>query len=110
MEVNKFFRYLTCCERLKDYETKENGSRSLHLCTICNKSFSETKGSFLTGLKKPINLIVEVFKARTDGLSFNSTYRVFNIAKNTLLDWKRKFQDLKPTFLMYSIHLFLLKL
>jgi transposase-like protein len=91
------------CHHLKDYETKENGSRSLHICAICNNSFSETKGSFLAGLKKPISLIVGVFKARTDGLSFNATCRVFNIAKNTLLDWEHKFQDIKPTLLMYAM-------
>ncbi len=56
------------CAVYKSYETLHNGSRLLYHCSPCKPVFSETKGTFLEGLKKPISLIVKVFKARTEGL------------------------------------------
>ena len=91
------------CFHIKEYTTKQNGSRSLYICTLCNKTFSETKGTFLAGLRKPISLIVNVFKLRSEGTSFNATCRAFNISKNTLLDWEYRFSGIKPTLLTYSL-------
>jgi hypothetical protein len=48
--------------------------------------FSETKGTFLEGLKKPISFIIQVLKSRSEGMGFNAACRVFDIGKNTLLD------------------------
>ena len=36
------------------YETKYNGLRRLYQCRECHQVFSETKGTFLQGLRKPI--------------------------------------------------------
>ena len=60
------------CHHVKKYDTKENGFRSLYRCAECNRTFSETKGTFLEGLKKSVSFIINVFKMRTDGMSFNA--------------------------------------
>ena len=101
-------------EHIKDYsvyETKSHGSRKLYQCIECQQVFSETKGTFLEGLKKPISLIIHVLKSRSEGLGFNAACRVFDISKNTLLDWERRFADLKNPFMIYALlHTFLTQL
>ncbi len=95
-------------EEVKSYETINNGSRKLFKCIACQAVFSETKGTFLEGLKKPISLIIDVLKARSEGLSLNATCRVFGISKNTLLDWERRFAQLKNPLIIYALlHTFL---
>jgi transposase-like protein len=56
----------------------------------------------MEGIKKSISLVASVLKARGEGLGFDATCRTFGIAKNTLLDWERRFADLKETFLSSS--------
>jgi len=73
------------------------------ICEECKASFSETKNSFLQGLKKPVSLIWFVINSRTEGNSLNATCRIFGIAKNTLLSWERKFTHLYHTLLLYSL-------
>jgi hypothetical protein len=62
------------------YETKNNGTRKLYRCGECQQVFSETKGTFLEGLKKPISLIINVLKSRSEGMGFNAACRVFEIS------------------------------
>jgi len=98
-------------ENYSAYETKNNGTRKLYHCTECNQVFSETKGTFLEGLKKPISFIVQVLKSRSEGMGFNATCRVFEISKNTLLDWERRFANLKDSLMIYALlHTFLTQL
>ena len=52
--------------------------------------------TFMEGIKKPISIIWNVINARTEGLSLNSTCRVFGIAKNTLLSRQHTHNTLKP--------------
>ena len=85
------------------YNTASNGFRKMLLCRDCGSSFSETKNTFMEGIKSPISTIWKVINARTEGLSFNSTCRVFDIAKNTLLVWERKFFTLYRTLFIYSM-------
>lgn len=73
------------------------------LCRDCGTSFSETKNTFLQNIRTPISVIWKVLKSRTEGTSLNATCRVFDIAKNTLLDWERKFSSLYHTLLIYSM-------
>ncbi len=62
----------------------------------------------MAGIRKPISLIIQILKARSEGLGFNAACRSHEIAKNTLLDWERKFSGLAETLLLYSlIHSFL---
>ncbi|MDL1976627.1 MAG: IS1 family transposase, partial [Deltaproteobacteria bacterium] len=83
------------------YDTISNGSRQMLLCRDCRTSFSETKNTFLQNIRTPISEIWKVLKSRTEGTSLNATCRVFDIAKNTLLDWERKFSSLYHTLLIY---------
>ena len=91
------------CEVCQSYETLNSGPRELYRCLTCRRVFSETKGTFLEGLKKPMSLIVKVLKARSEGMGLNAACRVFDIAKNTLLDWELRFADLKETLMMYAL-------
>ena len=93
------------------YETKSNGTRKLYQCIECHQVFSETKRTFLEGLKKPISLIINVLKSRSEGMGFNAVCRVFGISKNTLLDWEQRFANLKGPLLIYALlHTFLTQL
>jgi transposase-like protein len=93
------------------YETKNNGSRKLSQCTECQQIFSETKGTFLENLKKPISFIIHVLKSRSEGIGFNAACRTFDISKNTLLNWEQRFAGLKGPLLIYSLlHTFLTQL
>jgi hypothetical protein len=69
----------------------------------CHQVFSETKGTFLEGLKKLISLIINVLKSRSEGMGFNAVCRVFEISKNTLLNWERRFADLQAPLLIYAL-------
>ena len=86
-----------------NYETASNGPRKMFLCRDCGCSFSETKNTFMEGLRTSISVIWSVINARTEGLSLNATCRVFGIAKNTLLSWERKFSNLYSTLSLYSM-------
>ena len=90
-------------EHYKDYETAHNGSRTLHVCTVCREVFSETRGTFLEGLQKPISMIVNVFKARAEGMALNAVCRLFEISKNTVLNWERRFAGIKGALLLYAL-------
>ena len=74
-----------------NYNTICSGPRQMLLCISCGASFSETKNTFLGGLRTPISLIWQVVNARTEGMSLNATCRVFGIAKNTLISWEKNF-------------------
>ncbi len=90
------------------YETTQNGTRQMYYCRCCRHIFSETQGTFLACLRKPISLISQVFKARTDGMGVNATCRVFGIAKNTLLHWECRFAVLKDVLMIFMLlHTFL---
>jgi transposase-like protein/IS1 family transposase len=98
-------------EEYSVYETKHNERRKLYQCIECHQVFSETKGTFLEGLKKPISFITRVLQARSEGLGFNATCRLFEISKNTLLNWERRLADLKGPLMIYALlHTFLSQL
>ncbi len=105
IELNKK-RYPHCkCEELiphRTYETSQNGGRTIFKCVQCQKSFSETKNTFMECIRKPLSFVAQVIKSRTEGQGGNATCRVYDIAKNTLLNWERKLASLKDTFLLYG--------
>jgi transposase-like protein len=90
-------------ESAGSYETTRNGLRVMFLCVVCQQVFSETRGTFLEGLRKPVSLISRVLKSRSEGGSFNATCRIFDISKNTLLDWERRFSALKDILMVYVL-------
>jgi hypothetical protein len=106
----------SCCNSDKyvlcgNYETVNNGSRSLFQCGICHQVFSETKGKFLAGLRAPVSLIIQVIKSRTEGIGLNAACRAFEIAKNTRLNWERRLAGEKDTLAAYALsHTFLSQL
>ena len=69
------------CTLYTSYETLNNGSRLLYQCDDCQKVFSETKGTFLEGLRKPVSFIIQVLKVRSEGIGLNAACRAFDIAK-----------------------------
>jgi hypothetical protein len=75
----------------------------LYQCIECHQVFSETKGTFLEGLKSPLSLIINVLRSRSEGMGFNAVCRVFEISKNTLLDWERRFAGLQGPLLIYAL-------
>ena len=90
------------------YDTVSNGSRQMLLCRDCKHSFSETKNTFMQGVRSSASVIWKVINARTEGMSLNAACRVFGIAKNTILSWERKFSNLHHTLLIYSlVHTFI---
>jgi transposase-like protein len=101
-------------ENIKDhsiYQTKNNGPRTLHQCMECHRVFSETKGTFLEGLRTPVSFIIRVLTSRTEGMGFNAACRVFGISKDTLQNWEQLFAGLKVPLLIYSLlHTFLTQL
>lgn len=92
----------------KYYQTENNGTRKIYACNECDEHFSETKNSFMEGLRKPLSLIEQVLRARSEGMGVNATTRVFPVSKNTLIDWEKRFTNLKePLFIYALIHDFI---
>src|SRR5215470_10780598 len=90
------------------YTTKNYSDRTIYKCNTCPAYFSETKNTFLEGLKTPVSVIWEVLKARTEGMGLNAAARTFEKAKNTILAWERKLVDLQPVLFLYAlVHEFL---
>lgn len=90
------------------YKTFNHGQRTIYRCTVCGHYFSPTSNTFLAGIRKPVGVIVQVIKARTEGVGLNAACRIFNLAKNTILNWERRFVGIKETLLLYALlHQFL---
>lgn len=85
------------------YTTKNHGVRVIYQCESCLSYFSETKNTFMEGLKTPMSMIWLVIKARTDGMGLNAATRTFELAKNTILSWERKFSDLHRVLFLYTL-------
>jgi len=85
------------------YETLNYGQRTIYCCSTCCRYFSSTSNTFLSDIRKPLSVIVQVLKSRTEGLGLNAACRVFNLAKNTILNWERRFTVIKQTLLLYAL-------
>ncbi len=85
------------------YATQHHGSRIIYKCASCLDYFSETKKTFMEGLKTPVSVIWQVLKARTEGMGLNAAARTFEKAKNTILAWERKFVDLHRVLFLYAV-------
>jgi hypothetical protein len=69
----------------------------------CWRVFSETKGTFVENLQRPIGFIVDVLNARSEGLGFNATCRMFGIGRDTLIRWESKFKGLRELLFLYAL-------
>lgn len=85
------------------YETLHHGRRRIFCCTDCGRFFSETTNAFLAGIRKPITVIVQVLKARTEGVGLNAASRIFNVARNTIVNWERRLGGVKRTLTLYAL-------
>lgn len=85
------------------YKTKQNGERSLYACQTCGVSFSETYGSPISGLTTSLSEIIQVLKARMEGMGLNASGRVFGFTKKTILNWEKRFAALQETLFLYAL-------
>ena len=47
--------------------------------------------------------VVQVLRARSEGLGFNACARTFEIARDTLRSWEHRFSELKRVLYLYTI-------
>ena len=83
--------------------TQSHGLRFIFHCRRCDIYFSETFATPIAGLRTPLSRIIEVLKARTEGMSLNATCRTFTVSKKSVIDWERRLSNLKPTLILYSL-------
>ena len=90
------------------YQTRHHGERRIYRCQDCDAYFSDTVCTAIAGLRTPLSRVIQILKARTDGMGLNATARTFSVSKKSVLDWEWRLSDLKPTLLLYSLlHQFL---
>ena len=65
----------------------KNCSTAYLKCTVCKKYFSENKGTFFYRRKKSKTTIIQALNNTVEGGGIRATARVFNLNKNTLLNW-----------------------
>lgn len=85
------------------YTTRSHGPRTVYHCRGCDIYYSETFATPISGLTTPLSRIIEVLKARSEGMSLNATARTFRVSKKSVIDWERRLADLKPTLMLYSV-------
>lgn len=85
------------------YTTQQNGVRTIFLCRDCRKSFSQTCQTAAARLASNLSKVSQVLKARSEGLGFNACARTFDVSRETLRNWEKKFSSLKPTLYLYSL-------
>ncbi len=85
------------------YNTKNNGVRTIYHCRRCDIYFSETFGTPIAGLTTKLSRIIEILKARSEGLGLNATARTFGVSKKSVIDWERRLGGVKPTLMLYAL-------
>src|SRR5689334_4836773 len=61
--------------------------RQLH-CTACDGYFPEHHGTIVHGKRAAVEIIVRVVACLAEGLGIRATARVFEVAPNTVLQWR----------------------
>ena len=85
------------------YTIQSGEVRWIYCCQQCGKYFSETKHTFLEGLRTPLSRIAQVLDALNDGMGINAACRVFKVSKNTIYSWVERLGKLKETLLLYAL-------
>jgi transposase-like protein len=85
------------------YTTNNNGVRPIFLCRDCKKSFSETCDTPAARLVTALSKIAQVLRSRSEGLGFNACARTFEISRDTLRSWEKRFSSLKQTLYLYAL-------
>lgn len=92
----------------KNYQIKTGAERQIFYCFGCQSYFSETKNTFLFGLKTGISRIILILNSLTEGQGINAITRTFNVGKNTVYRWQERLSELKKTLFLYALcHQFL---
>ena len=66
------------------YTIQSGETRWIYRCVKCGSYFSETKDTFLEGLRTPLSRISMILDALNDGMGINAACRVFKVSKNTI--------------------------
>jgi transposase-like protein len=61
-----------------------------YICHTCHKSFAETKGTMLYGLKYPIYIVLQVLALLSHGCPIPAIVFAFGLDERTVIDWQRK--------------------
>ena len=85
------------------YTSQTHGVRTIYHCRECDIYYSETFATPIAGLTTPLSRIIEVLKARSEGLGLNATTRTFKVSKKSVIDWERRLAALKPTLMLYAL-------
>ena len=93
---------------LKKYQIQTKEERQLYYCDECETYFSETKHTFLFGLRTSISRISLVLSSLTEGQEINALTRIYGVSKNSIYRWQERLSGLKETLLLYALcHQFL---
>ena len=85
------------------YTIQSGETRWIYRCSECGSYFSETKDTFLEGLRTPLSRISMILDALNDGMGINAACRVFKVSKNTIYSWLERLGDLKETLLLDAL-------
>ena len=85
------------------YQTQNHGLRTIQHCQECGIYFSETFNTPIAGLRTPLSRIIQILKARSEGMGLNATARTFNVSKKSVIDWEWRLADLKPSLKLYAL-------
>jgi len=107
-QMDPFSHSCPCCNQNEahchtKYMTQANGLRTILHCRQCDVYYSETFGTPIAGLRTPLSRIIQILKARTEGMSLNATARTFSVSKKSVIDWERRLSSLKLTLILYSL-------
>jgi len=85
------------------YQTQNNGSRTIYHCRDCDICYSETFATPLAGLRTPLSRIIQILKARSEGMGLNAVARTFNVSKKSVIDWEERLGNLKQVLQLYAL-------
>ena len=93
---------------LNKYQIQTIEERQLYYCDECETYFSETKHTFLFGLRTSISRISLVLSSLTEGQGINALTRIYGVSKNSIYRWQERLSGLKEALLLYALcHQFL---
>jgi transposase-like protein len=61
-----------------------------YICHTCHRTFAETTGTILYGLKHPISLVLVVLTLLAYGCPIPAIVATFELDERTVADWQRK--------------------
>jgi len=87
----------------KKYQIGTGETRQLYYCEERKTYFSETKHTFLFGLRTSISRIILILGDLTEGQGINAITRIFHVSENSIYRWQERLSELKETLLIYAL-------